>query len=101
MVMRMDPSDAGQVSAIFDAHDDTGLPQQIGATGRCLFRFHDLYLHLIEADEDIIGRLQQFRDHPTFAGTNERLKRYLQPYAADWTQLTDSQAEIFYTRRWE
>lgn len=101
MVMRMDPGDAGAVSDIFAAHDDTGLPREIGATGRSLFRFHDLYMHLIEGEVDVVSRLPQYRDHPTFRETDEQLRRFLRPYSPQWRQLSDSQAEIFYTRRWE
>lgn len=101
MVMRMDPADAQDVAGIFAAHDETGLPREIGATGRYLFRFHDLYMHLIEADQDVISKLPQYRDHPTFKQTDESLTRFLRPYSTDWRQLKDSQAEIFYACRWE
>jgi hypothetical protein len=101
MVMRMQPEDAGTVADIFAEHDATGWPREVGATGRSLFRFHDLYLHLIEADHDVIRTLRDVGDDPAFRVTNERLGHYLRPYSPDWKQLTDSQAELFYSRRWD
>ncbi|WP_158884922.1 TcmI family type II polyketide cyclase [Amycolatopsis anabasis] len=99
MVMRMNPENAEQVAAAFAEHDRTTLPVEIGANRRTLFRFHDLYLHLIEADEDIMASLYRAREHPVFRKTNDRLSGLLTPYAPDWTELKDSKAEAFYT--WE
>lgn len=101
MVMRMDAANADAVAAAFADHDDTGLPQEIGASSRTLFRFQDLYMHLIEADTDIMGNLYQARSHPIFQRTNTRLSELLTPYSPDWSELKDSKAEVFYHRSWK
>ncbi|KNB53416.1 TcmI family type II polyketide cyclase [Streptomyces caatingaensis] len=97
MVLRMDPEDAEHVAAAFAEHDTSSLPHEIGVKRRTLFRFHDLYMHLIEADDDIMERLYQARSNPLFQEVNERVGRFLTPYATDWRELKDSKAEVFYS----
>lgn len=63
------------------------------------FRFHDLYMHLIEADNDIMDRLYQARASPLFQRVDEHVGRFLTPYDAGWKELKDSRADAFYT--WE
>jgi hypothetical protein len=99
MIRRMQPQHAPEVAEIFAEHDRTDLPLEIGASRRVLFRFHDLYMHLIEAPEDIMGRLYQARTHPIFQQTDQRLAKLLTPYSAETVDMRDSRAEIFYT--WE
>lgn len=101
MIMKMEPADAEAIARIFADHDTTDLPRQIGASSRTLFRFHDLYLHLIEADRDIMGNLYAARNHPIFRDTNDRLRKLLTPYSQDWRELKDSSAEVFYNCRWD
>jgi hypothetical protein len=101
MVMRMNPADVEEVANIFTAHDRTSLPREIGASRRTLFRFHDLYLHLIEAEVDIMDGLYKARTHPIFKETNERLGRLLTPYSPHWRELKDSRAEVFYSCCWK
>ncbi|QHC28702.1 TcmI family type II polyketide cyclase [Streptomyces sp. HF10] len=97
MVLRMDPADAEHVAAAFAEHDKTELPAQIGVRRRVLFRFHDLYMHLIEADDDIMDRLYEARNNPLFQQIDEHVGQYLTPYARDWKEIKDSKAEVFYT----
>jgi hypothetical protein len=51
IVARMEPEEADAVAQIFSDSDATELPGMIGLSRRTLFRFHDLYFHLVEADE--------------------------------------------------
>lgn len=100
MVLRMDPADAEHVAAAFDEHDrTTNLPAKIGVTRRTLFRFHDLYFHLVEADEDIMPKLYEARSDPDFQKVDAEVGKYLTPYSSDWSEMRDSKAEVFYT--WE
>lgn len=99
MVLRMDPADAVHVAAAFAEHDRTGLAEEIGLSRRVLFRFHDLYMHLIEADEDIMDKLDGARGDPRFQEVNGKVDEFLSPYSASWRELKDSKAEVFYT--WE
>jgi cyclase/tetracenomycin F2 cyclase len=97
MIRRMRTEDAPLVADIFAEHDRTDLPREIGASRRVLFRYQDLYMHLIEAEDDIMGRLYEARTHPIFQKTNDRLGEILTPYSPDWPSMADSRAEIFYT----
>ncbi|MFE2108309.1 TcmI family type II polyketide cyclase [Kitasatospora sp. NPDC059463] len=99
MVLRMKPEDAEHVAAAFAEHDRTSLPDEIGVKRRFLFRFHDLYMHLVEADEDIMPKLYQAREHPLFQRVDQEVGRFLAPYSPDWQELKDSKAEVFYA--WE
>ncbi|MGP4046385.1 TcmI family type II polyketide cyclase [Streptomyces sp. 2A115] len=100
LVMRMKPSDAGEVADIFAEHDKTGLPEQIGAVRRTLFHYGGLYFHLVEAPDDLDGdlmrRIVDSRHHPLFADTAERLKPLLTPIVPDWQSPYDSRAAEFY-----
>ncbi|WP_340377082.1 TcmI family type II polyketide cyclase [Streptomyces sp. SS7] len=100
LVMRMNPSDAGEVADIFADHDRTGLPEQIGAVRRTLFQYNGLYFHLVEAPDDLDGDLMQriidSRHHPLFADTSARLKPLLTPIVPDWQSPYDSRAIEFY-----
>lgn len=96
MVRRMDPEDAEEVASIFAAHDASELPGLVGVTARTLFRFGDLYFHLVEADEDILPRLLATRDHPLFRDIDGRLAGILRPYDPAAPSLVDSRATVFY-----
>ena len=99
MVMRMDPAHADTVADIFAHHDQNdGMPRFVGISRRTLFRHHDLYMHLIEADENVLGRLYEARSRPDFTDVNEQLEDYLERYKPEgWTGLKDSIATPFYT----
>lgn len=100
MIMRMnDPSVTDEIADIFTEHDRTSLPVELGASRRILFRYRDLYLHLIESDAELMPNLYAAREHPIFQRTNDRLAPLLSRYDSEWAELKDSRAEIFY--HWE
>jgi len=96
IVARMDPENRDAVRQIFAESDATELPLMIGVTARTLFRFHDLYLHLVEADDDIKSRLYQARSHPLYHDINTRLTSYVRPYDPGWQEPADAMAQPFY-----
>ena len=51
MPHRMKPGAAPGIAEVFADSDRGELPHLIGVSGRSLFQFGDVYLHLIEADE--------------------------------------------------
>jgi cyclase len=95
IVAKMDPDDAGAVAQVFAESDATGLPEIIGVTRRTLFQFHDLYFHLVEAEQDISARLDEARDHPLYVDVSSKLARYMKPYGP-WQTPKDSFARPFY-----
>ena len=97
IVARMDPTHSEAVASIFAESDATDLPHMLGASRRTLFRFHGLYLHLIEADRDITDKLYAARSHPLYTRVNTGLARYMRPYDPNWSEPKDAIAEPFYT----
>ncbi|MGW9349621.1 TcmI family type II polyketide cyclase [Nocardiopsis flavescens] len=97
IVARMDPSDADNVARVFADSDATDLPHLIGVDRRTLLRFHDLYFHLVEADEDITGNLYRARSHPLYEDVHRRLAQYISPYDPAWSEPKDAMAEVFYS----
>ncbi|OXM69774.1 TcmI family type II polyketide cyclase [Amycolatopsis vastitatis] len=99
IVARFDPRDSEAVAEIFAESDRTELPHLLGASSRTLFRFHGLYLHLIEAEHEIGQGVNEMREHPLFADIDKRLRGYIRPYAPNWKSPADALATPFYT--WE
>lgn len=98
MVMRMDPEHADAVAEIFAEHDKGDMPHVVGISRRTLFRYQDLYLHLIEADTDVFGKLLAARARADFQDVNRHLEAHLRRYAPDrMHELQDSRATPFYT----
>jgi len=96
IVARMDPGDSDAVADIFAKSDASDLPHLIGVQRRTLFRFHDLYFHLVEADDDITPRLYRARSHPLYEETNVALGNHVSPYDPNWKEPRDAMATPFY-----
>jgi hypothetical protein len=100
---RMNPQDADEVARIWKAHDATGLPEEIGVARRQLYRFHGLYVHLVEArddvDDDLTDRIFAARGAREFVETRDALARFLTPYSPEFQNLKATRAEEFY--RWQ
>jgi len=100
IVARMKPDSAPHIADTFAASDRGELPGLIGVTGRSLFQFGDLYLHLIEADRPPGGEVAKHTGHPEFRRVSEQLSAYVMAYdPATWREPKDAMAREFY--RWE
>lgn len=99
IVARMDQGETEAVARIFADSDARELPRMIGVSRRTLFRFHDLYFHLVEADKDISPSLDKARSHPLYGDINERLSHHIRPYDPKWREPKDAMATPFYV--WE
>ncbi len=96
IVARMDASDADAVAEAFAESDATQLPHMIGVSRRTLFRFHDLYFHLVEADGDVSPNLYNARSHPLYQDLNTKLSKLISPYDPNWKEPKDAMASPFY-----
>ncbi|MCC5579629.1 MULTISPECIES: TcmI family type II polyketide cyclase [Microtetraspora] len=96
IVARLKTDDPGRIADVFAESDATGLPHMIGVSRRSLFAFHDLYFHLVEADEDISPRLYKARSHPLYQDINTRLTEFVSPYDPGWKEPKDAMATSFY-----
>jgi hypothetical protein len=99
MVRRWNPADRDAIAEIFRQHDRTELPAQIGATRRTLFGFHDLYFHLIEAEDDFRARLFAAVKDDRFRVVDDQLATLLTPYDPDAPTMAQAQAQPFYDWR--
>ena len=101
IVARMNPGSATDIAKTFAASDDDGeLPRLIGVTGRSLFQFGDVYLHLIEAERPPGPEVVKVSGHPEFRSISEQLAAYVHPYDPQtWKEPKDAMALEFY--RWE
>lgn len=99
MVRRWDPADRDRIASIFDEHDRTELPALIGATRRTLFGFHDLYFHLIEAEDDFRERLFAAVSDQRFRTVDDQLATLLTPYDPSAPSMAQAQAQPFYDWR--
>ncbi|MDQ1041643.1 cyclase [Streptomyces sp. V3I8] len=96
IVARMDPKDSESVATVFEESDSTDLPHVIGVARRTLFSFHDLYFHLVEADQDISPNLYRARSHPLYRRINTGLGEWISPYDPNWQEPKDAMASPFY-----
>ena len=97
IVARMRQGSEEAIRNIF-ADSDTGeLPRMLGVRERRLYRFHDLYFHSIESDEDLALPLAEVREHPLFADINKKLSAHVTAYdPATWRSPSDAMAREFY-----
>jgi cyclase len=100
IVARMAPGSAPDIAKIFTESDRGELPHLIGVTGRSLFQFGDVYLHLIESEQDPGPAIARTAGHPEFRDISERLSAYVSAYdPATWRSPKDAMANCFY--RWD
>jgi cyclase len=100
IVARMLPSSEQDIASVFAASDATELPRRIGVQSRTLFRFHDLYIHLIEAEQPLSAAVDSRREDPLFREVSENLAPFVSAYDPDtWRVPSDAMAKAFY--RWQ
>ena len=98
IVARIRPGATEQdIGKVFAASDRTALPALVGVRARTLFRFHELYMHLIEAEDDIGPAVESVREHPLFRQVNQALASHIEAYdPATWRGPSDAIARPFY-----
>lgn len=100
IVARMRPNSASSIAEVFSASDEGELPHLIGVSGRSLFQFGDVYLHLIEADGPPGPAVAKYAAHPAFKDVSDRLSVHVEAYdPSTWRSPKDAMAQEFY--RWE
>jgi cyclase len=98
IVARIKPGSAEKVAEIFRESDNTDLPKLAGVRHRSLFVLEDIYVHLVEMDEDFDQTVAGVRDHPLFKEISQKLDPYIQPYnPATWRSPKDATAKEFYS----
>lgn len=98
IIARMAPEHEQAVAGVFAESDADELPHLLGVTSRHLYRFHELYVHLIEAEDGIDSRLDRARGNELFQDVNNKLKPYIQAYdPVTWRGPRDAMASEFYS----
>lgn len=100
IVARMAPGSATDIAKVFEASDRSELPHLVGVTGRRLFQFGDVYLHLIESERPPGSEIAKVSRTPAFREISDQLSAYVSAYNPDtWRTPQDAMAQEFY--RWE
>ena len=98
IVARIKPGSEEQVAAIFAESDATDLPGIVGVRHRSLFVLEDIYVHLVETDEDFDRSVETVREHELFRDISKKLEPYIQPYnPVTWKSPKDATAREFYS----
>lgn len=97
IIARMQPDDASRVAEIFGRSDATSMPHEIGVTRRTLYRFHDLYVHLIDFDRPAAEAMAIAQSLPEFRAVSEELRPYITAYDPGWRSPADAMAKPFYS----
>lgn len=97
IVARMRHGSEDAVKDIFAESDLGELPRMLAVRERRLYRFHDLYFHSIDSDEDLALPLTEVRAHPLFSDINTKLSQHITAYdPATWRSPSDAMAREFY-----
>jgi cyclase len=99
IVARLDPRHRDRVAELFAESDAGDLPHLVGVTRRTLYGFHDLYFHLVEAENDVPAKVDEVRRHELFERVNSGLAEFVQPYHPSWRGPRDAMAAPFYEWR--
>jgi cyclase len=100
IVARIKPGSEEEVARIFAESDETELPRITGVRHRSLFVLDDIYIHLVETDDEFATMVDNVRDHELFQEISRKLDPYIQPYNPEtWKSPKDAQAREFYS--WE
>jgi cyclase len=100
IVARIKPGAEEEVARIFAESDATELPKIAGVRHRSLFVLDDIYIHLVETDDDFAEMVDGVRHHDLFKDISSKLDPYIQPYNPEtWKSPKDAQAREFYS--WE
>lgn len=98
IVARIKPGASEKVAEVFAESDAGPLPRLAGVRHRSLFALGDVYVHLVETDDDAGAAIDGVRDHPLFREISARLEPYIEPYdPATWRSPKDAMAVEFYT----
>jgi cyclase len=100
IVARIKPGAEEEVARIFAESDATELPKITGVRHRSLWVLDDIYIHLVETDDDFASAVDHVRNHELFQDISRKLDPHITPYNPEtWKSPRDAQAKQFY--RWE
>jgi cyclase len=98
IIAKIKPGAEEKVAEIFAESDRTELPKMTGVRHRSLFVLEDVYVHLVEMEDDFDETVAGVRNHELFRDISKKLEPYIQPYnPATWRSPKDATAREFYS----
>lgn len=98
IIARIKPGSEEKVAEIFAESDRTELPTLVGVQHRSLFVLEDVYVHVVETDDDFDESVGNVRNHQLFQEISKKLEPYIQPYNPEtWRSPRDATAREFYS----
>ena len=95
IVAKMRAQDAPTVAEIFARSHATSMPHEIGVTSRMLYRFHEIYVHVIDLGCPAVEAMQTAQGLPSLRAVSEELKPFIEAYDANWHSACDAMAIRF------
>ena len=77
IVARIKPGSEQEVARIFAESDATELPRITGVRHRSLYVLDDVYVHLVETDDEFESAVDNVRDHELFKDISKKLDPYI------------------------
>lgn len=96
IVARHVPGSESEIARLFAESDATELPHLIGVRTRRLYTFHDIYIHMVQADRPVGEALEKNRGNPLFKQISEALDEYVTPFEGKWGSVHQASANQFY-----
>jgi cyclase len=98
IVARIAPGSSQDVAGLFEAFDNTEMPERMGTRRRQLFEYRGLYFHLQDFDtDDGDERIEAAKTDPRFVRISADLKPFITAYdPATWKSPADAMATRFY-----
>ena len=98
IVAKIKPGSEDAVAEIFAESDRSELPEIVGVKHRSLFILEDIYIHLVELEDDFDEKVADVRDHPLFKEISRKLDDHIIPYNPEtWKSPKDATAREFYS----
>jgi hypothetical protein len=99
IVAKYTPGTESEIARLFAESDATELPTILEVRRRKLFGFHDIYIHMVEAESPVGPRLERNRQNPHFQQISKDLDEFITPFEGRWGSLHQASARQFY--HWE
>lgn len=98
IVARMAAGSATTVADLFRQSDlDTPLARELGVRRRSLFRYQDLYFHLVDFNGPADQAVRTGNTLTDFRDLSDALRPYISPYDPEtWRSPADAMAQEFY-----
>ncbi|QXJ21839.1 TcmI family type II polyketide cyclase [Actinomadura graeca] len=99
IVARFRPGSEAEIARLFAESDSTELPGIIGVQRRKLFTFHDIYIHMVEAEKAVGPAVRREHGTELFQRISKALDEHIVPFEGRWGSVDQASARQIY--HWE